>query len=195
MQRGLFQLRRFLRGHVVVVFLDNTTAVAYLRHQGGMLSPALNEAAQWILRWAECEISIHPQFVLGKNNVVADTLSLPSQVVETEWTLHQEVFDSLRKRWPVMVDLFVSSLNHLCSVYFVPILDPMAAETDVILQSWDYLQGYAFPPFAMLLQLLHKLRELKPAVITLIALFWPQREWFPDLLELLLEPPLPLPEI
>ena len=35
---------------------------------------------------------------------------------------------------------------------------------------------------------------LQGAIITVIALLWPQREWFPDLLELLLEPPLPLPE-
>ena len=59
-----------------------------------------------------------------------------------EWTLHQEAFDSLRKRWPVMVDLFASSLNHRCGVYFAPSSDPMAAGTDAILQSWDYLEGY-----------------------------------------------------
>ena len=34
-------------------------------------------------------------------------------------------------------------------------------------------------------------REIE--VLTLIAPFWPQQEWFPDLVELLLEPPLPLP--
>ena len=109
--------------------------------------------------------------------MVADALPRPNQVVGTEWTLYQEVFDSLRKRWPVMVDLFASSLNHRCGVYIAPISDPMAAGTDAILQSWDYLQGYAFPPFAMLLQVLRKLRESKQAVITLIAPFWPQREW------------------
>ena len=31
------------------------------------------------------------------------------------------------------------------------------------------------------------------AEITLIAPFWPVREWFPDLLSLLSEPPIPLP--
>ena len=194
-ERGLYQLRHCLRGHVVAVFSDNTTAVAYLRHQGGTLSPALNEIAQRILRWAEREeVTISPQFVPGKNSVVADAFSRPNQVVGTEWRLHQEVLDSLCKRLPVMVDLFASSLNHRCGVYFAPISDTMAAGTDAILLSWDYLQGYAFPPFAMLPQVLRKLRESKQAVITLIALFWPQREWFLDLLELLLEPPLPLPE-
>ena len=194
-ERGLFQLRGCLKGHVVAVFYDNTTAVAYLRHQGGTLSATLNSVAQWILCWAEREeISICPQFVLGRNNVVADALSRPSQVVGTEWTLHQEVFDSLRKRWPVVIDLFASSLNHRCGVYFAPVSDPMAAGTDAMLQCWDHLLGYAFPPFAMIPQVLHKIRESSGAVVTLVAPFWPQKEWFPDLLELLLEPPLLLPE-
>ena len=93
-----------------------------------------------------------------------------------------------------MVDLFASSLSYRCGVYFAPVSDPMAAGMDAVLQSWDFPEGCAFPPIAMLPQVLCKLRESKWAVITLIAPFWPQREWFSDLLELLLEPPLPLPE-
>ena len=194
-ERGFSKLRSILRGHVVVVFSDNTATVAYLRHQGGMLSPTLNEVAQRILRWTEREkISLLPQFVPGRNNMLADALSHPNQVVGTEWTLHQEVFDSLRKRWPVVIDLFASSLSRRCGVYFAPVSDPMATGTDAMLQSWDYLQGYAFPPFSMLPQVPRKLRSSKVAVITLITPLWPQRKWFPDFLELLLEPPLPLPE-
>ena len=164
-------------------------------HQEGTLSPTLNEVAQQVLHWVEREeISIRPQFVPSKKNVVADALSHPNQVVGTEWTLHQEVFDSLRKRWPVMVDLFASSLNHRCGVYFVPVSDPIAAGRDTMLQSWDSSQGYAFPPFSMIPQGLRKLRDSKEVVITLKALFWLQREWFLDHLEVLLEPPLLLPE-
>ena len=91
-ERGLFQLWRFLKGHVFAVFSDNTTAVAYLRHQGGTLSPTPNEVAQRILRilrWVEREISIRLQFVPGRDNVVAAALSRPNQVVGTDWTLHQ----------------------------------------------------------------------------------------------------------
>ena len=193
-ERGLFQLQKCLKGHVVAVFSDNTTSVAYLCHQGGTLSATLN-STQWILHWAEREkISICPQFVPWRNNVVADALSRPNQVAGTEWTLHQEVFNSLHKRWPVVIDLFASSLNHCCGVYFAPVSDPIAAGTDAMLQSWDHLLGYAFPPFAMIHQVLRKLRESSGAVVTLVAPFWPQKEWFPDLLELLLEPPLLLPE-
>ena len=110
---GLRALQEHLVGRSVAVFSDNTTALAYLRRQGGTFSPRLNQVAQRVLRWSESlKISLFPQFVQGKKNVVADALSRPNQVIGSEWTLHQEEFDQLRRRWPVMVDLFASSLNH-----------------------------------------------------------------------------------
>ena len=190
-ERGLRALCTCLEGRVVAVFSNNTTAVAYLRSQGGTLSPALNTVAQCILRWAEqLNIILMPQFVPGRNNVVADALSRPDQVLGSEWMLHQDVFNWLRQRWPVTIDLFAFSLSHRCSVYFVPVSDPMAAGTDAMLQSWDSLQAYAFPPFAMIGQVLAKVRASRSLELTLIAPFWPQRPWFPELLIL---PPLPLP--
>ena len=66
--------------------------------------------------WVELkEISILPQFVPGWDNVVANALSRPNQMIWAEWTLHQ-IFYWLRKRWPVTIDLFASSLIHRCGV-------------------------------------------------------------------------------
>ena len=98
---------------------------------------------------------------------------------------------SLRQRWPVTIDLCASSLSHRCSVYFAPVSDPMAAGTDAMLQSWDSLQAYAFPPFAMIGQVLAKVKASQGLELTFIAPLWPQRPWFPELLELLILPPLP----
>ena len=169
-ERGLRALCALLEGRVVAVFSDNTTAVAYLRRQGGTLSPALNVVAQRVLRWAEqLNIILMPQFVPGRNNVVADALSRPNQVLGSEWMLHQEVFNWLRERWPVTIDLFASSLSHRCSVYFAPVSDPMAAGTDAMLRSWDLLQAYAFPPFAMISQVLATVRASQNLELTLIA--------------------------
>ena len=104
--------------------------------------------------------------------------------------LHQDVFNWLRECWLVTIGLFASSLSHRCSVYFVPVSDPMAAGTDAMLQSWDSLQAYAFPLFAMISQVLAKVKASQNLELTLIAPFWPQPLWFPELLIL---PPLPLP--
>ena len=84
-QRCLFEFQNLLQGQVVTVFSDNTTAVSYLRQQGGKFSPVLNEVSQHILRWAELgEILILPQFVPGRDNVVVDALSRPNQVIGPE---------------------------------------------------------------------------------------------------------------
>ena len=183
MESGLRALCSCLQGHTVAVSCDNTTAVAYLRRQGGTLAPAMNAVVQRILCWTEKEnIFLMPQFVPGRNNVVADALFHPNQVIGSEWMLHREVFDWLCKSWLVTIYLFASSLSHRCSVYFAPVLDPMAAGTDAMLQSWDLLQKYAFPLFAMISQILTRVRASQSLSMTLIAPFWPQRSWFPELL-------------
>ena len=177
------------------MFCDNSTAVAYLRNQGGTLSESLNGEAQAILRLAEERgVSLIPQFILGSQNTVADSLSRQNQVLGSEWTLSQEVFDQICKKWPVNVDLFATALNLRCPLYFAPMSDPQSIGADAFLHPWDNLMAYAFPPFTLVRRVLNKVRESHNLVLTLIAPFWPQKEWFPDLLESLLEPPLRLPE-
>ena len=77
-------------------------------------------------------------------------------------------------------------------MYFSPASDSRAAGTDALLQLWDDLQAYAFPPIAIIRRVLVKLRSSRNCELTLIAPFWPQREWFPDLLELLSDVPITL---
>ena len=115
-QLGLFQFQSALQGRTVAVFCDNTTAVAYLRKEGGTRSPLLNTLAQEILRWTESlSFRLAPQFLPGSNNVLANALSRPHQLPNTEWSLHMTVFLSLRRLWPVQIDLFATSDNHRCS--------------------------------------------------------------------------------
>ena len=52
-QRALKWFAPLLAGSSVAVFADNSTAVSYLRNQGGTRSSFLNSIAQRILRWAE----------------------------------------------------------------------------------------------------------------------------------------------
>ena len=86
------------------------------------------------------------------------------------------------------------SLSHCprLPVYFSFLSDPVAAGTDAFLQVWDGLQAYAFPPFALICQVLNKLASSKGTFLTLITPFWPQ-EWIPELRSLAVAPPVPLP--
>ena len=61
------------------------------------------------------------------------------------------------------------------------------------LPSWDGLQAYAFLLFALICCLIYKLLVCKETYLTLIAPFWPQKEWFRELQSLAVAPPVPLP--
>ena len=193
-QLGLHRFQSSLQGRTVAVFCGNTTAVAYLRKEGGTRSPLLNTLAQEILRWTESlSIRLAPQFLPGSNNVLANVLSRPHQLPHSEWSLNLPVFQSLRRLWPVQIDLFATSDNHRCSISFSPLRDPMSAGTDAFLQSWDGLQAYAFPPVAIIPLVLAKLRASTGTELTLVTPHWAQRPWFSALLQLSLVPPVVLP--
>ena len=100
----------------------------------------------------------------------------------------------LLHQWPAIIDLFATSLTARLPVFFAPAWEPRAAGVDAFLQPWDNLQAYAFPPIAIIRRVLLKLRASHHCDLTLIAPFWPQREWFPDLLELLSDIPIELPK-
>ena len=53
---------------------------------------------------------------------------------------------------------------------------------------------YAFPPFHLIPAVINKIR-LSQCKIVLIAPLWPARPWFPELLGLLVSPPVTLPVI
>lgn len=193
----LLALKHFsdlIRQKNVAIFCDNSTAIAYLRNAGGTKSPTLNSIAQDILRYCEIsQVNLIPQFVAGRLNVIADSLSRKNQVLGAEWTLCPQVFQEVSKKWPIMVDLFATKYNHQLPLYFSPVIDPLAIGVDAMLHSWDNLLLYAFPPFGMIHQVIEKFRASSNATMTLIAPFWPQKPWFPELLELLTEIPLSLP--
>ena len=129
----LFAIRGFLphlRGQTVAVYSDNSTALAYLRKQGGTHSSSLNEVAQVLLRLSEAHsVRLLPQFIPGHLNVLADSLSRRSQVLGSEWTLCPQAFTEILRRWPATIDLFATAMTHRLQVYF----SPMSAGTDAML--------------------------------------------------------------
>ena len=152
------EFQHLVKGLTVGVFANNTTALAYVRKQGGTMSAALNSEAQSLLRWTDSlNVVLLPQFVMESYNVVADSSSRRNQVIGSEWTLVQEVMDELLRRWPANVDLFATSLNYRIPVYFSSISDPIPAGSDAFLQSWDDLSAYEFPPFALIREVIRKL--------------------------------------
>ena len=151
-----------LRHRSISLFADNTTALAYLRNQGGTHSSLLNSVAQAILCLCEVHrVRLVPQFIPGCLNVLADTLSRWSQILGSDWTLCFPAFQDLLLLWPATIDFFAISLNHRLPVYFSPMDNPQSAGTDAMMQPWDGLQAYAFPPFGLLQRVIEKVRQFR----------------------------------
>lgn len=74
------------------ILADNVTAVIYLSKQGGTRSKVLMELAHQILTRAETNLSsLSAVHFKGTQNVLADFL-IRKKVMESEWTLNQEIF-------------------------------------------------------------------------------------------------------
>ena len=171
----LYAVQGFLHrlwGRLVAVYSDNSTALAYHRKQGGTRLSSLNAVVQELLRLCESQsVRLIPQSIPGHLNVLADSLSCRSQVLGSEWTLCPQAVSELLRRCPATIDLFATSLNHRLPVYFSPMYDPLSAGMDAMLQPWDGLQAYAFPPFSLLPRVLAKVRVSRGLELTLVAPF------------------------
>ncbi|MCS5643736.1 MAG: reverse transcriptase domain-containing protein, partial [Dehalococcoidia bacterium] len=192
--RGLSEFSAFLTDSTVAVMSDNATVVSYLNKQGGTRSKSLCFRTLRLLDWADNRgITLKSTFVPGRLNVKADALSRRKQVLKTEWSLCPDVFRRIcRDLGRPFVDLFATNLNAKLPIYFSPTPDPQAAGVDAFLQDWTGLTAYAFPPMAVIRQTLNKLRA-EGLELLLVAPCWPSREWFPDLLDMLVEAPVSLP--
>lgn len=184
-----------LLGHTVGLMSDNTTVVAYVNKQGGTVSSSLFLLTREVLMWAETHsVSLVARYIPGSRNVVADQLSRRGQVIGTEWSLHPLVTKEAFRLWGApVVDLFASALNKKLPVYCSLLPDPLALQEDAFLMQWDDLDVYAFPPFNLIRRVLNRVLNAQRLRMTLVAPCWPQKEWFPDLLSLLVDLPRSLP--
>ena len=82
------------------------------------------------------------------------------------------------------IDLFATSQNHSCSIYFSPYHDHNALGTDTLSKlEWSLIPA-----------VLKKLRLASGVLLTIIAPYWPQWPWFPDLLDLVVDGLVALPQ-
>ena len=192
---SLIHFRKHLTHQVVLVASDNSTVVCYLNKQSGTHSFSLHELTYDILSWCLQEhVILRARHLAGKLNVIADGLSRDGRVLQTEWSLHPDVFSSITMTWSTpQIDLFATASNTKCPVYFSPIPDNQAAGIDALSQSWSRIIGYAFPPPGMLQLVLNKIQSSDHCQVLLVVPRWTRRSWFPQLLTLLNDVPRQLP--
>ena len=139
-----------------------------------------------LLSWCHLrKIVLRARHIPGRLNVIADKLSQHNQVVQTEWSLSQQVFHLLCSKWGhPQVDLFATQFNHRLPKFVSPVPDPSAWAVDALSLSWENLDAYAFPPVSLLNQVVSKLINQGFYRMILIAPGWPNMPWFWDLISL-----------
>ena len=99
LKADLLALKRFqhlVENQVILI----ATVVAYINKEGGMRSGSLCALLWRLLSWCNLRhIVLKARHIPGRLNVIADKLSRQGQIIQMEWSLHQEVFDLLSQTW------------------------------------------------------------------------------------------------
>ncbi|KAI2655953.1 Transposon Tf2-6 polyprotein [Labeo rohita] len=121
--------------------------------------------------------------VPGHLNVGADVLSRQGPR-PGEWMLHPEMVKQIWKVFgPAQVDLFATRENAQCPLWY-SLVHPAPLGLDAMVQTWPRLRLYAFPPIALLLGVLERVRRDGVSLL-LVSPYWPGQVWFSDLISLL----------
>ena len=194
---ALKEFQTLVFNKTVLVATDNTTVVAYINKEGGMKSDSLCALLWRILSWCtRQQVTLRARHIPGRLNVIADKLSRLGQTIQTEWSLHPEVFQAICSRWhQPQVDLFATRFNNKLPQFVSPVPDPQAWAVDALSLSWEDLDPYAFPPAAIFGKVVEKLQDYPCNRIILIAPGWPNMPWFWDLVAMSSQIPLCLPSI
>jgi hypothetical protein len=179
---ALHSFKSEVQGRSLLLESDNTTAVAYIRKQGGCRSREATIAAErmWTFLLAN-EVAITIRHIPGVTNDTADALSRQA-TDRNDWKLHPEVFQDLEKRWGRhTIDLFATRLNAQLPKFYSWGPDPLSAGRDALQQNWTGENAYANPPWPLIQAVLEKFENTDHMQLTLITPLWESAVWFPRL--------------
>ena len=181
-----------LKNSVVLAETDNSTTMAYVNHLGGR-SRFLSEVAHRLWRVTnQFGITLRAVHRPGVENRRADLLSRWKQD-STDLKLDPKYFRLAEQRWGRhTVDLFATRLNRQVGRFFSRRPDPEATAVDAFLFTLIGENPWCFPPEALIPRLLGQLTRQR-ATVTRVAPQWPGKPWWPDLIRLMVDTPIKLP--
>ena len=112
--------------------------------------------------WEFCidrNINVVASYIESKKNKVADKESRKIRD-NLEWSLKAKYFENQSREFgEFTIDLFATRVNSKCRGYYSYNPEPEAAGSDVFLCNWNMENFYAFPPFCLIPQILHKIEN------------------------------------
>ena len=195
---GLKAFSQRVENAKVALMSDNTSAVAYLRNQGGGGG-------------GRHQIASNEQFSHGHMSVgreEGNDTSSPSPSRTSECVSGPSVTDGSNPQDRMEPKPDHSKQDILCLGQTIRVSvrpedkheignvhlprEEMSWKVDSLVQNWDGLYAYAYPPTSLIRACLNKVRA-ENVEIVLIAPGWPNQEWFPDLLALPIDFPITQP--
>ena len=174
MEAVLYAVKGFincLHGRVVRLMCD-VTVVLYIKQVGGTRSFRLTRLTIRLLKFCDRRrIMVIPVHLPVRNNIQADRLSRPGQMLPTEWEIHPDLLQPVFNCWGrLWIDLFATFANKKCPKFVSPFPDPWAAFIDILSIPWSRMGTvYAFPPFKIIPSVLTKIRQSVSLTVILIA--------------------------
>ncbi len=173
----------------------------YLNRAGGTRSRSLDWKVREIILWClSMRITLSAIYISGQDNMEADRLSRfrienPCRLeCSTEWSLDRRVtnllFDILRLP---TVDLFATWPNNKVEAFFSCLPDPLALQGNSLQADWSKGLLYMYPPMPLLSLALQKVIREEAQAISILP-WWPQRGWFPLVMQFLVDLSVMLPE-
>ena len=184
---GLESLCTEIEDQHIRVMSDNTTAISYLNHHGGVKSGRCNQVAQEIWQWAEARQNwLSAAHIPGIENVIADYKSRNFED-NIEWSLSDRLFERIVDRFGEPdIDLFASRLNHKVDRFVSWSPEPGAFAIDAFSLVWTDFKFYAFPPFSLVGRTVEKILEDEARGVIVVP-WWPSQPWWGRLVRLKLQ--------
>ena len=166
---GLKAFSQRVENAKVALMSDNTSAVASPEKSGGTKSLAMSDLATDICLWAEKREWL--RHLPGHLNVLADHLSQRGQIFKTEWSLNQNPNQDLSYLGQTIHRFVRPGEKHKTGKVHLPHSGGDGVES--LVQNWDGLYAYAYPPTSLIRACLNKVRTERVDII-LIAPGWHQ---------------------
>ncbi|KAK3241341.1 hypothetical protein CYMTET_48882 [Cymbomonas tetramitiformis] len=168
-----------LEGKVARLYCDNQAVVAMLSHFTSRNPDLMRRMRRLWLLLDLHDIELQARYIRSEANVWANNLSRCEDL--DDWRLNREWFVWASEQWgPFTVDRFASEISAQLPWYYAAWKDPKCEGVDSLTYDWRGENNWVNPPWALLDEVAHKLRE-EGAVATVVAPYWPGQFWFREL--------------
>ena len=129
----------------------------------------------WSQRWSCWPSNSHL-------NLITDKLSRLQHVIQSEWSIHQEVFSHICVQWHTLwVNLFATRFKNKLSTFVSPVPDHKAWKVDAFSLPSARSGCLCIPTRSIRGKLVKKLINQGCRRMILITPSWPNMPWFCDL--------------